>query len=95
MRNLISETLRNRELIWALALKELRVRYKRSTLGFLWALLNPLLTMVILTVVFSSIMRIQIDHYPRFSAQRAVALDTLLAIACLRRGIHSGEWRAA
>lgn len=66
MRSLISETLRNRELIWALALKELRVRYKRSTLGFLWALLNPLLMMVILTVVFSKVMRIQIDHYSVF-----------------------------
>jgi ABC-type polysaccharide/polyol phosphate export permease len=66
MRSLISETLRNRELIWALALKELRVRYKRSTLGFLWALLNPLLMMVILTVVFSTVMRIQIDHYSVF-----------------------------
>ena len=30
-----------RELIWALAMKELRIRYKRSSLGFLWARLNP------------------------------------------------------
>src|SRR5437016_695793 len=33
------DTYRYRELIWALALKELRVRYKRSLLGFFWALL--------------------------------------------------------
>jgi ABC-type polysaccharide/polyol phosphate export permease len=66
MRQLISEMYQNRELIWALALKELRVRYKRSALGFLWALLNPLLMMVILTIVFSSVMRIQIDHYSVF-----------------------------
>jgi ABC-type polysaccharide/polyol phosphate export permease len=33
----------------------LRARYRRSTIGFLWTLLNPLLTMVILAVVFSSI----------------------------------------
>lgn len=66
MRSLVVEILQNRELIWALALKELRVRYKRSALGFLWALLNPLLTMVILTIVFSTIMRIQVDHYAIF-----------------------------
>jgi ABC-type polysaccharide/polyol phosphate export permease len=66
MRQLMSEMYQNRELIWALALKELRVRYKRSALGFLWALLNPLLMMVILTIVFSSVMRIQIDHYSVF-----------------------------
>jgi len=53
MFQLFREIRQNRELIWALALKELRVRYKRSALGFLWALLNPLMTMLILTVVFS------------------------------------------
>jgi len=57
---------RYRELIWALALKELRVRYKRSVLGFLWALLNPLLMMIILTLVFGTLMRFSIDHYAIF-----------------------------
>jgi ABC-type polysaccharide/polyol phosphate export permease len=66
MLELIKDITRYHELIWVLALKELRVRYKRSTLGFLWALLNPLFTMIILTVVFSKIMRIQIPHYSVF-----------------------------
>ncbi len=64
MLQLFREVLRNRELIWELAMKDLRVRYKRSTLGFLWALLNPLLTMAILSVVFSRI--IAVPHYPVF-----------------------------
>jgi ABC-type polysaccharide/polyol phosphate export permease len=55
-----------RELVWALALKELRIRYKRSSLGFLWALLNPLLMMLILTAVFSTVMRIPVRHYAVF-----------------------------
>jgi len=63
---LISELHHNRELIWALALKELRVRYKRSALGFVWALLNPLLMMVILTIVFSTIARLPVDRYAIF-----------------------------
>ncbi|MBV8475027.1 MAG: ABC transporter permease [Acidobacteria bacterium] len=54
------------ELIWALALKELRVRYKRSILGFVWALLNPLLMMLVLTVVFGSLMRFSLPHYSIF-----------------------------
>ena len=66
MPTLIWEIARYRELIWALALKDLRVRYKRSALGFLWALLNPLLTMAILTIVFSTVMRIPVDHYAIF-----------------------------
>jgi homopolymeric O-antigen transport system permease protein len=66
MFELTREIYRYRELIWALALKELRVRYKRSVLGFVWALLNPLLMMIVLTLVFGTIMRFSIDHYAVF-----------------------------
>jgi ABC-type polysaccharide/polyol phosphate export permease len=66
MLQLIREIRKNRELIWALALKELQVRYKRSALGFLWALLNPLLMMIILTMVFSTVMRVPVHNYPIF-----------------------------
>ncbi len=66
MGQLFRELVKNRELIWTLALKELRVRYKRSALGFLWALLNPLLMMIILAVVFSTVMRIAVPKYAIF-----------------------------
>ncbi len=66
MTELLYESFRNRELIWALALKELKIRYKRSVLGFLWALLNPLLLMLVLTAVFSTIMPFPIPHYAIF-----------------------------
>ena len=66
MWRLIRETQQNRELIWALAMKELRVRYKRSALGFLWALLNPLLMMIIYTIVFSAITQTSLPHYSIF-----------------------------
>lgn len=66
MIQLVRDAYRYRELIWALAMKELTVRYKRSALGFLWALLNPLLLMVVYTVVFSTIMITKIEHYAVF-----------------------------
>ena len=66
MIQLLLETYRHRELIWALALKELKIRYKRSVLGFLWALLNPMLLMLVLTVVFSTIIAMNIPHYAIF-----------------------------
>ena len=66
MFQLLKEIVKNRELIWALALKDLRIRYKRSILGFLWALLNPLLLMIVLTVVFSTVMRFPVENYPVF-----------------------------
>ncbi|HEY3939704.1 MAG TPA: ABC transporter permease [Bryobacteraceae bacterium] len=66
MTELLRDTYRYRELIWALALKELTLRYKRSFLGFVWALLNPMLLMLVLTVVFSTIMVMKVPHYAVF-----------------------------
>jgi ABC-2 type transport system permease protein len=66
MTELVRDTYRYRELIWALAMKELKIRYKRSVLGFLWALLNPMLLMLVLTVVFSTVMQTQVPHYAIF-----------------------------
>lgn len=66
MIELLRDSYRYRELIWALAIKELKIRYKRSVLGFLWALLNPMLLMLVLTVVFSTIMNVSIPHYAIF-----------------------------
>jgi ABC-2 type transport system permease protein len=66
MTELFRDTYRYRELIWALAMKELKIRYKRSVLGFLWALLNPMLLMLVLTVVFSTIMMSQLKHFSIF-----------------------------
>jgi ABC-type polysaccharide/polyol phosphate export permease len=66
MGELFRDIYRYRELIWALALKELRVRYKRSVLGFLWALLNPALLMIVLTLVFGTIMRFSKPYYSIF-----------------------------
>lgn len=48
-----------RELIINLAIKDFKVRYKSATLGFLWMLLNPVLQMIVLSVVFSLIVRFE------------------------------------
>lgn len=66
MLELFRDAYRYRKLIWLLGMKELKVRYKRSTLGFLWALLHPLLMTVVLTLVFSHILRFDIEQYPIF-----------------------------
>ncbi len=42
----------SRNLLYLLALKELRTRYKKSILGWAWSLLNPLSQMVIFSVIF-------------------------------------------
>jgi ABC-2 type transport system permease protein len=58
------ELYRYRDLLWSLVHRDLTIRYKRSTLGFLWTMLNPLLMMLVLTIVFSNLFRFQIAHYP-------------------------------
>lgn len=55
-----------RQLIALLVVRELKVRYKRSVLGLLWTMLNPLLLMVVYTVVFSTIWRSSFRNFSLF-----------------------------
>jgi ABC-type polysaccharide/polyol phosphate export permease len=60
------ELVRARELLLQLARKELKVRYKNSTLGFLWSMITPALMTVVFTVVFTRIVRIPVADFPAF-----------------------------
>ncbi len=60
------EALRYRELLLNLVATELKVKYRGSALGFLWSLLNPLALIVIYTIAFRYIVRIQIERYAVF-----------------------------
>ena len=65
--NEIHDLVQHRNLLWNLVHRDLTVRYKRSVIGFFWTMLNPLLLMIILTVVFSTIFRFEgIDNYPTY-----------------------------
>lgn len=55
-----------RQMIYSLVQRELRGRYKGSVLGFLWTFINPLLQLLVYTLVFSVIMRAGIDKYYLF-----------------------------
>ncbi len=55
-----------RSLIGKLAWSDFKLRYKNSVLGFFWTLLEPLLMLLVLYVVFSNLMRIQVEHYQLF-----------------------------
>jgi lipopolysaccharide transport system permease protein len=57
---------RYRELLRGLVVRNLKVKYQRSLLGFVWTLVNPLLTVSILIVVFSHVVRIQVPQYWAF-----------------------------
>ena len=63
----MTDLFRHRDLIWHLVQRDLRVRYRRSTLGLLWTMLQPLLMMLILHVVFSHAFRMELYGYPVYA----------------------------
>ena len=63
----LRELYRHRELIENLVVRDLKVRYKNSVLGFVWSLLNPLLLMVVFTIVFTIMLpNLTIPKFPVF-----------------------------
>ena len=55
--------LHNLDVIVVLAQKDFKLRYRNSILGFLWSLLNPLAYMIILTIVFSLLLRVNVPNF--------------------------------
>lgn len=60
---MLKEIFQYREMIFSLIRKDLRGRYKGSVLGFFWTFLNPLLQLIVYTIVFSTIFRNDIDKF--------------------------------
>ena len=54
------------DLLIELVLRDIKVKYKRSVLGFAWSILNPLLMMIVMSVVFSTIFRSDIKNFPMY-----------------------------
>lgn len=52
---------RFRELFYILSWRDIKVRYKQTTLGVLWAIIRPLLTMIIFTYVFSRLAHMKVE----------------------------------
>ncbi len=46
--------------------KDFKLKYRRSVLGVVWSVLNPLLMMAVMTLVFSNLFRFNIDHFPLY-----------------------------
>ncbi|MDQ0338508.1 ABC-2 type transport system permease protein [Caldalkalibacillus uzonensis] len=63
---MLANILKYKELLYFLVHKEIRVRYRNSLFGFLWSLLEPLGLMVIYTIVFSIILRFEVENYALF-----------------------------
>ena len=62
----IQNFLKFRPLLMELVTRDIKTKYRRSILGVLWTLLNPLLMMLVLSVVFSHIFKFQVENYPLY-----------------------------
>jgi lipopolysaccharide transport system permease protein len=81
-RTWLSELWRYRELVYFLAWRDVKIRYKQAALGAAWALLQPLLTMMVFTFFFGRLAGIASDGipYPLFSYSALVVWTYFAAV---------------
>lgn len=53
-------------LLYELVARDVKIKYRKSVLGVLWTLLNPLLMMIILSIVFSNLFKFDVENYPLY-----------------------------
>ncbi|HKO80838.1 MAG TPA: ABC transporter permease, partial [Chitinophagaceae bacterium] len=64
----LSEIWRSRELLYFFVWRDVKVKYKQTYLGILWAILQPLLLMLIFYFIFSRTLDIKVGmHYPTYA----------------------------
>ena len=57
---------RNMFILQTLVTKDFKLKYRRSVLGVLWSVLNPLLMMIVMSAVFSYMFRFNIENFPLY-----------------------------
>lgn len=60
----IKNFMKYRNLLKELVMRDIKIKYRRSVLGLAWSLLNPLLMMIVISIVFSQLFRFKIPNYP-------------------------------
>ena len=55
-----------KDLLKQLVVRDIKLKYRRSFLGYVWSVLNPLLIMSVMSVVFSTMFKRNIENYPVF-----------------------------
>lgn len=95
----IQNFLRFRPLLNELVARDVKIKYRRSVLGVLWTLLNPLFMMIILSVVFSNLFKFDIENFPLyilsgqvifnfFSGATTEAMSSIIGSAALIKKVY-------
>ena len=71
----LKELKQYRDLFWALSYRDFRVRYAQTFLGFIWAFIQPMATLLIFTFIFGKTIKVETDHipYPVFALAGMIA----------------------
>lgn len=86
-------------LLRELVVRDIKVRYRQSVLGLLWTVLNPLLMMIVITIVFSTLFKQNIPNFPIYylsasllftfnSEATTVALNSMISNASLIKKVY-------
>lgn len=66
MSTYINNFLKYRPLLTELTIRDIKTRYRKSLMGVLWSLLNPLCTMIVLSIVFSNLFKSDVENFPLY-----------------------------
>jgi lipopolysaccharide transport system permease protein len=75
-----------RDLLRELVVRDMKLRYKRSILGIVWSLLNPLIQMLVFIFVFRNVLPLDIPNYPSFVFTGVLAWSWFQAALFLATG---------
>lgn len=81
------------DLLEQLVMRDIKLKYRRSFLGYLWSVLNPLGTMVVVALIFAQIFRFEIVNYPAYLITGQVLFNFVLEAT--NQGITSITGNAA
>lgn len=73
--------------------RDVKVRYRHSVLGMLWTVLNPLLNMIVMTIVFSNMFRADIKNFPLYVMIGNIVFA--LNSDATQQGMNSIVWNAS
>lgn len=99
MSTYIQNFLRFRPLLKELMARDIKIKYRRSVLGVLWTMLNPLMMMAILSVVYSNLFKFDVENFPIyllsgqvmfnfFSDSTSMAMSSILGNASLIKKVY-------
>ena len=79
------------DLLKQLILRDVKLKYRRSYLGYLWSILNPLMLMVVLVIVFSNLFRFDIPNFPLYLISGQVIFNFMVEATNMSVGSITGN----